>query len=112
MSDSKSKELQPASLSSRLAPLVAEWQKAARFRAILTALGAIARLGNASANAQATDFPVMRAGRAKTRTVHTDADVMVLVRDPRPTIQEPRYCSNSLKPRMPKRIWLGHYATA
>src|SRR5262249_60596738 len=110
----KSKELQPASVSSRLAPLVAEWQKAARFRAILTALGAIARLGNASANAsQATDFPVMRAGRAKTRTVHTDADVMVLVCDPlSPMSQKPRYCRNSSNSRMPKPIWLGHYATA
>src|SRR5262249_4818955 len=29
-----------------------------------TALGAIARLGNASADAQATDFPVMRTGGA------------------------------------------------
>jgi DNA-binding CsgD family transcriptional regulator len=64
-------------------------------RSFDTALGAIARLGNASADAQATDFPVMRAGgaptyvvsmrplaRGKTRTVHGDADVTVLVRDP------------------------------
>src|SRR6476619_5116034 len=59
------------------------------------ALGAIARLGDASADAQSTDFPVMRTGEApayvvsvrplagaKNRTAHGDADVMVLVRDP------------------------------
>lgn len=64
-------------------------------RSFDAALGAVARLGNASADAQATDFPVMRAGgapayvvsmrplaRAKSRTAHSDADVMVLVRDP------------------------------
>jgi DNA-binding CsgD family transcriptional regulator len=64
-------------------------------RSFDTALGALARLGNSSADGQATDFPVMRSGgapayvvsmrplaRANNRTMHTDADVMVLVRDP------------------------------
>lgn len=59
------------------------------------ALGAITRLGDASADAQSTDFPVIRAGeapayvvsvrplaRARNRIMHGDADVMVLVRDP------------------------------
>jgi DNA-binding CsgD family transcriptional regulator len=63
--------------------------------AFFAALGAIARLGNASADAQSTDFPVMRTGeapayvvsvrplaRAKNRIMHSDAEVMVLVRDP------------------------------
>jgi DNA-binding CsgD family transcriptional regulator len=64
-------------------------------RSFDAALGALARLGNASADAQATDFPVMRAAgapayvvsmrplaHAKPRTARSDADVMVLVRDP------------------------------